>query len=208
MAELVGLAEELCDAHQHSEVVEEWVNRNRKRRTVVTVQQGLLAQLREVSVEGLRVSDPMPGGGKPKSKPPGVFEALQRHVYIAVTAAQWCQSMGLPQRMTPEENIRAIVGKAPNLDDDGLGRLLREVRQWRRQAALATGWDSQPYSPMVRCPNPRCARWSSIRIYATEPWSAYCTNPDRGPDNELVCGMLWSGDEVRELAAYVRQTAA
>lgn len=207
VAEIAALAEELCDPHRHTERVEEWDrNRNRKVRTYVTTQQGLLKQLRDIAAMGLKVGSGCgSGGGKPGSKPPGMFEALARHVYIVVEAGRWCDTVGLPQRDAVEGNIRALVGRAPSLDDQHLARLHKEVRFWRAQAATATGWETPPYTPPVPCPV--CSRLGTVRINMAER-SAYCTNQDRNMWGDLLCGMSVPPGGVTEdssLAIYIRQ---
>lgn len=206
--ELADMAEELCEPHRHSEPIydrDKWRNK-KMTRVYTTTQAGLLAQLREVAAEGLKVSDPTPSTGKPKSKPPGVFEAFQRHVYIAVESGRWCTQLGLNTPRNPEDCIRALVGKAANLDDATLEQVVKEVRYWHRSACSATGWSTPPYTPAVLCPN--CRAFSSLKIsFRDEKWehaSAYCTNAARTPEGELVCGMAWPEGEMDELRDYVR----
>jgi hypothetical protein len=204
ISEIVAMAEELCDTHRHTEPIYETDhNRNRKLTTAyTTTQDGLLKQLREVSAEGLKVGNPTRSGGKPSSKPPGVFEALSAHVYIAVEAERWCNSVGIDPRRTPEESIRGLVGKAANLEELTLTQLHREVRFWHGQASVLTGWQLSAYTPPVPCPN--CQRQASIR-FSLETKSAFCSNRDRGQSGELLCGASWSSDEVTELGNYVRR---
>lgn len=212
MSELAGLAEELCDPHQHTEVIwDDNGHRNKRmRRAYTTTQDGLLAQLREIGHEGLKVGITKGTGGKPGSKPPGLFEAMSRHVYIAVTVAQWCQVRGVQIRMTVEENLRGLVGVAPAMDDETLDRFVREVRYWRGQAATATGWAAQPFQPWISCPT--CGRQSTLSISMTEDGrgvrSAYCSNTDRDArTGDLICGSTWDGDTVGRLVRYIRELA-
>jgi hypothetical protein len=124
MSELAALVGELCDTHLHHEVVwdDNGHRRKRMRRVYTTTQDGLLAQLREIGHEGLNVGGSSAGaGGKPGSKPPGLFEAMSRHVYIAVTVASWCRVQGVALRMSVEDNIRGLVGAASSMDDNTLG---------------------------------------------------------------------------------------
>jgi len=214
MAELAGLAEELCEPHQHTEVIWDTTERRHKRmrRAWTTVQDGLLAQLREIGHEGLKVGGSSgSGGGKPGSKPPGLFEAMARHVYIAVTVASWCQVRGLPLRIRVEDNIRALVGAAPVMDDDTLERFWREMRYWRGQAAVATGWVAAPFQPWIACP--RCGRHSTLSISLTEDGrnarAAYCINTDRDlVTGELLCGATWSEETIGLLVDHIRAAGA
>lgn len=202
--EIVVMAEELCDPHRHTEVIYD-VDRHRNKklsRCYTTTQDGLLKQLREVAAEGLKVGDPVRSGSKPKSKPPGVFDALSAHVYVAVESGHWCEQVGIDPRRTPEESIRGLVGKAPNLEDAVLVELHREVRFWHGQATVMTGWRTSPYTPPVRCP--LCQRVGSLRVNL-EAKSAYCSNTSRKADNTLACGASWPPDGIDPLVAYVRQ---
>ena len=209
MSDLAALAEELCDPHRHTEVIwdTDQHRHKRARRAYTTTQEGLLAQLREIGHEGLKVSGSTKVVGKPGSKPPGLFEAMARHVYIAVTVAHWCQARAVPLRMSVEANIRALVGAAPAMDDATLARFVREVRYWHGQAATATGWAVEPFRPWVGCPG--CGRVSSLCIALTDDGrdvrSAYCANADRDPaTDELLCGASWTEETVAELVDYIR----
>lgn len=209
MAELAALAEELCDPHQHVEVIWDTTEHRHKRmrRAWTTVQDGLLAQLREIGHEGLKVGGSSSSGGRLGSKPPGLFEAMARHVYIAATVAAWCQCTGAPLRIRVEDNLRALLGVAPRMDDDTLLRFAREVRYWRGQAAVATGWVAAPFHPWIACP--RCGRHSTLSISLTEDGrnarAAYCINTDRDQvTGELLCGASWSEEAIGVLVAHIR----
>jgi hypothetical protein len=213
MAELATLVEELTQPHQHSEVIwdDNGHGHKRMRRAWTTTQQGLLAQLREIGHEGLRVGGSRGGpGGKPASKPPGLFEAMARHVYIAVTVASWCRMQGIVLRVSVEDNLHALVGVAPAMDDVTLTRFMREVRYWRGQAATATGWVAQPFTPWIACPS--CGRYSTLCISLAEDGrsvrSAYCVNTDReAAMGELLCGASWDEQTVGQLIQYIRDLA-
>jgi Zn ribbon nucleic-acid-binding protein len=201
MAELAALVDELCDTHLHHEVVwdDNGHRRKRMRRVYTTTQDGLLAQLREIGHEGLNVGGSSAGaGGKPGSKPPGLFEAMSRHVYIAGTVASWCRVQGVALRMSVEDNIRGLVGAASSMDDNTLGRFVREVRYWRGQAATATGWVAQPFHPWISCPT--CGRQSTLSISMTEDGrgvrSAYCGNTDRDTPR-VTCSAGRAGTRLR-----------
>jgi hypothetical protein len=213
MSELAALAGELCDVHPHHEVIydDNGYRHKRMRRIYTTTQEGLLAQLREIGHEGLKVGRSTGAGGKPGSKPPGLFEAMSRHVYIAVQAASWCRVQGVVLRMSVEDNIRGLVGSAPSMDDLTLAQFVREVRYWRGQAATATGWVAQPFHPWISCP--RCGRQSTLSISMTEDGrgvrSAYCGNTDRDHvTGDLICGSSWDEGSVDQLVRYIRLMAA
>jgi hypothetical protein len=204
LSEIVAMAEELCDTHRHTEPIYDTdKHRNRKlTRAYTTTQDGLLKQMREVAAEGLKVGETTRSGGKPCSKPPGVFDALSAHVYIAVESERWCESIGIDPRRTPEDSIRGLVGKASNLEDLTLSQLHREIKFWHGQASVLTGWRLSPYTPPVPCPN--CKRQGSLRVNL-ENRSAFCSNGERRFDGTLICGVSWSTDGIVELGNYVRR---
>jgi hypothetical protein len=204
MSELDRHVEELVEPRQHTELI--WdvdQHRNRRvRRAYVTRQDGLMAQLRAVAHEGLRLRQEGRGGpsGKPGSRPPGCFDALNRHVYITAEAYSWATGLGV-RRPTVDQTILAFVGVAPLMTDVDLARLVRELRYWRGSAAVATGWVERPYTPPVPCPT--CSRFGSLRVNI-ETRGAYCTNPDRTPTGELACGGAWPPGTAGQLFAYIK----
>lgn len=167
LIELAAVAEELCDPHQHVEMIvdrDPADRRKRRRRAWVTTQDGLLRQLAETTQSSVDASET--GGGRSAwgSRPPGSWEALSTHASITIYTIRWCWDLRLDQRDTVEANIRALVGHAPTLDSDTAARLLADMRSWRHQAAVATGWATPSYAPAVPCPVVECAGFGTLRI--------------------------------------------
>ncbi|MDH6460132.1 hypothetical protein M2302_000283 [Micromonospora sp. A200] len=160
---ITGLAEQLCDPRHHVERVPYWdTNRNRKFREWRTTQPGLLSQLHEAAVEPVDgLNEPGPRR-TPGSRPPLALEALSTHTAIAAYTARWCWSLRVDLRDTVEDNIRAMVGRAPTLDDGELTALASEMRQWYRWAATATRWIAPPFEPHVPCPS--CEKTGKLRV--------------------------------------------
>jgi hypothetical protein len=202
LVELAALAEELCDTRPHAEPI--WVDNGhgnkRLRRIYATTQPGLLEQLREIAHKGLKVGEGVRATGKPASRPPGCFDALNVHHYIGLEAYRWAQAYATPKPAT-EDNIRILIGLAPSFDDGTFDRLVTDVRYWRGMAATSTGWVERPYTPRVRCP--MCQRFGSIRVNI-EGKSAYCTNRDRRPSGDLACGQTWPPGMAAPLFDWIR----
>jgi hypothetical protein len=191
---IADLAAELCDGRQHIERIPFWdANRNRKVREWRTVQPGLLTQLHRAAVEPVRGqtepgSRPLPG-----SRPPLALEALSTYRVITTATIRWCWSLRLDLRDSVEGNIRSLVGAAATLDPDTALLLLAEMRQWRRWAAVATGWQTPAFAPRAPCPN--CATIGKLRINLSAQ-AAHCR----------ACQATWAGDDgsLYELAGYIR----
>lgn len=191
LTDIADVAGDLADARQHTERIPYWdTNRNRKFRTHVTVQPGLLAQLYEcvypAQAEGDGPRRPHPG-----SRPPLALEALSTHTVITLAAARWCWSLRIDQRHTVEGNLRALVGAAATLDEDTALTLLSEMHQWRRWAAVQTAWESPAFAPYAPCPH--CGIRTSLRINLAVQL-AYCRN----------CQAAWDDTTLLDLAAHIR----
>lgn len=191
---ITGLAEQLCDDGLHVERVRYWdKHRNEKYREWRTVQPGLLAQLHQAAVapaEGQTEPGPR---SVPQSRPPLALEALSTHAAICTHVHHWCWSLNLAPRDTVEGNIRALVGAAPNLDDDDLALLTVELRTWHRWASVATHWISPPFQPHVPCP--ACAVVGKLRVNLTAQ-AAHCR----------ACQATWASDDgsLYTLGEYIR----
>lgn len=200
LADLALLMEELCDPHRHSEPIPDRdKHRNRvMRRVWTTTQPGLLAQLLEAYAEAASSLQEGTGvRGVPRSRPPGSWEALAAHSAITVAAHRWCWQLRIEPRETVEKTLRRLVGAVPT---DQLGALLADVRRWRHQAAVATGWATPAYAPTTPCP--QCGKPGSLRINLGLQ-VASCTNPAVGEDDEPVCGATWDPDTIGLLARYI-----
>ncbi len=173
LVDIAELAEELCDARPHTEHVYDWDhNRNRKSRPVVTVQEGLLAQLRK-AIQPSQTGDE--GRSVPRSRPPLLLEALDRHIAITTAVNEWIHDLRLENRTAVEANIRSLVGATSRLDYDGTHALRRDLRHWRTWAAVMSGWELPPFTPFVPCPKLNCGAKGRLRIDPTRK-TGFCTN--------------------------------
>lgn len=195
LQQITDVADDLTEPHIHSEPITFWdANRHRKIRRHQTVQPGLLAQLYQ-SVMPVSSSGDEPAGGVPGSRPPLAVEALSRHDQISMAVLRWCTSLHLATRVSVESNVRALVGAAPSLDDDTAAVLLCEMRQWRRWAAVLTGWENLYRPARVPCPVVDCGKTNTLRVNLTAQ-TAMCQ----------ACSATWSQDDgsVAVLADYIR----
>lgn len=189
------LADELCDPHQHAEVIPFWDNnRNRKFRRHITVQPGLLAQLYQSVMPASSSSEPH-AGGIPGSRPPLAVEALSRHDEIAMAVLRWCTSLRLTTRVSVESNVRQLAAAAQQFDEADARVLLSEMRQWRRWCAVLTGWENLYRPARVPCPVVDCGRTNTLRVNLTAK-TAMCH----------ACAATWSEDDgtITVLANYIQ----
>jgi hypothetical protein len=196
---ITGLAEELVDARQHREPIYEWSPSRHRRKTGehITVQPGLLAQLRDAIYEGPATAfnigaqtSSTPAG----SKPPLLLEALAHHIAITMAANRWIWELRITNLGAAEANIRTLVGAAATIDLDARRALASDMRRWRNWAAVSTGWANPPLTPRVPCPNPDCGQLSTLRILP-EHRAAHCTR----------CGNVWddTDNSIQALAEWV-----
>ncbi|WP_371409753.1 hypothetical protein OG423_14200 [Micromonospora zamorensis] len=177
------LAAALTDGGPHIERVRYWdTNRNEKYREWRTTQPGLLQQLHEAAVDPVRATTDAGPRPTPGSRPPLALEALSTHAAICTHVHHWCWSLQLAPRDTVEDNIRALVGAAPALDDDDLAALTVEIRTWHRWASVATHWISPPFQPHVPCP--ACHTTGQLRVNLTAQ-AAHCR----------ACQATWASDD-------------
>jgi hypothetical protein len=131
---------------------------------------------------------------KPKSKPPVAIEAMSRFQDIDRAARRWVRSVKVEEHVEVDRNIRELVSAAAGQrgylawDDETMEALLLEMRQWRRWAAVLTGWESPPKRPYIKCPC--CSGISTIWVNMSVG-SAYCS------------GCLFTWDDAYELAEQV-----
>lgn len=131
---------------------------------------------------------------KPKSKPPVAIEAMSRYQDIDRASRRWARSVRVQEHADPARNIRELVTAASGQrgylawDDETMEALVQEARQWRRWAAILTGWESPPKRPYIKCPV--CAGVSTIWVNMSVG-SAYCA------------GCLFTWDDAYELADQV-----
>ena len=204
LIDLADVAEELCEPHQHVEQIvdrDPADRRKRRRRIWATTQPGLISQLAEAAQNaagGSAGGSEGSGKGVPGSRPPGFWEALARHSAIAAETGRWCWDLKLDLRDTVEDNVRALVGLAPELDSDTAARLLADMRTWRHQAAVMTGWRQPDFAPAVDCPIVDCGRHATIRINV-DRMLAWCSG----------CGSRWDDEagSIRTLARYIEASS-
>lgn len=197
LLEIASLASELTDRRPHTERIHEWDhNRNRKTRTYSTVQDGLLQQLADAVIPSIAGEQ---GRSVPKSRPPLLTEALSRKIEIGYSVNGWIHTTQLENRVTTEANIRALVGHAPQLENQLQRHLWTDLRRWRSWAAVLTGWDLPPLTPYVPCPKLGCGTTGSLRVI-----------PDRKTGYCNSCGTVWddSDGSIGVLAEYIKSEGA
>jgi hypothetical protein len=177
---IAGLAEELTDPRQHRETLWSWSPSRHRIKTGehITVQPGLLEQLRDAIYPSATIGDNTSPRSLPQSKPPLLLEALSHHIAITMGANRWIWELRAINNGTPESNIRTLVGAAARADDDTRRELTADLRRWRNWAAVMTGWANPPMTPRVPCPNPDCAQMSTLRILP-ERRAGMCSKCDR-----------------------------
>lgn len=186
------VADDLTEPHMHSERIRDWDgNRNPKYRTHTTVQPGLVTALEACIPPAGTITEGSIGGSF-ASRPPLALEALSRHQTIRRAVHRWCYSLDIKVRKSVESNIRALVGAAAQLDDDTAKMLLAEMRQWRRWAAVLTGWEK--VLTLYRVPCPVCEQPGTLRINLTNA-TAMCRH----------CSSTWADDDgsIQVLARHV-----
>lgn len=193
---IVTVADDLTEPRPHVERVPYWdASRHRKFREHRSVIPGLLAQLYDAAVDPVQVTqEGSTSRPKPASRPPLALEALSTYESIAGSALRWVRILRLQPRVTPQSNIRAMVGTVGHHDLDTLEAMHEDLRTWRRWAAVMTGWESPMFAPRMACP--ACSTFASIRVNA-DRLMAFC--------NE--CQHAWEGDDLAEMAEKVRLAA-
>jgi Zn ribbon nucleic-acid-binding protein len=198
LADIAEAASMLTDSRSNSEPRWTWdASRNRKPLPPhVTTVPGLIQQLRDAEEPGSSGDGGGAGGG---SLPLGL-SALSLLGAITFGAAMRAKRWGvnLDQRTTPEEHIRGLVGLASRQSSGEQDELARELRSWRWQAEIVTGWRSPPRELIAPCP--QCGARGTLLAYAHE---------DNPRARCLECGAGWAEipreDEgsIRILAAHV-----
>lgn len=203
LIDIADVAEELVEPHRHVEMVTDRDpadRRKRRRRAWATTQPGLITQLGQAAQMAASAPGEGSGASVPGSRPPGSWEALARHTAITAYVTRWCWSLKLDIRDTVEQNVRALVGAAAGLDDDTAAALLSELRAWRHQAAVMTGWSQPDFAPAaVPCPVVDCTKVSTLRINV-DRMVALCT----------ACGSVWDDEDgsIRALARHIEAVSA
>lgn len=192
---LLRVADELTEPRPHVERVPYWdASRHRKFREHRSVIPGLLAQLYDAAVDPVIVAQEGGTRPKPSSRPPLAIEALSTYESIAAGALRWVRLTRMTPRVTPQSNIRALVGDSARYDLDTLEALYDEMRMWRRWAAVMTGWEAAVFTPRIPCP--ACSTFGSIRVNI-ERGLAFCSE----------CQHSWEGEALAEMAEKIRLVA-
>lgn len=198
---IADLADELTDSRQHREVIWGWSPSRHRIKTGehITIQTGLLEQLRDAIYPTATIGDAPGPRSLPQSKPPLLLEALSHHIAITMGANRWIWELKAINRGTPESNIRTLVGAAAATDEDTRRALTSDLRRWRNWAAVMTGWANPPMTPRVPCPNPDCGHMSTLRIL-----------PERRAGMCSKCDRVWDDTDgtIEALAEWVTNYAA
>jgi hypothetical protein len=131
---------------------------------------------------------------KPRSKPPVAIEAMSRFQDIDKAVRRWVRSVRVEEHVQLDRNIRELVTAAAGQrgylawDSETIEALLLEMRQWRRWAAVLTGWESRAWQPRIKCPV--CEGKSTIWV-SDALRTAYCS----------ACLFTW--EDAMELAEQV-----
>lgn len=190
---------QLVEGARHAERFEPYDEQRRRHlpsRLHWTRHPSLLDQLRAAETAGQGSSDgPMTGGYE--SRPTARLEALDRLHAIDQAVDDWLvrKLHTYGQRTTLEENLRALVGAAGDLDALGRTALAREVCRWLTWARVVTGWESAPWRPNAACP--MCEQRGGLRV-RLEDHAAAC----------LDCGETWDHGTLGLLADHLRDLNA
>lgn len=137
-------------------------------------------------------------GNVPTSRPSAQLDAMDTYMRIDQAVYGWCKTYCTDRRWDSlTDRLRALVGAAPNIEDDEQHDLAREARRWVTWAKVTTGWEVPARQPDNTCP--LCANRGSLRvrvgdgITSTEA-SACC----------LACGESWDDSNIGLLAEHIR----
>src|SRR3546814_9920088 len=87
-------------------------------------------------------------------------------------------------------NLRAIAGRAQDLDPDHLATLDGDVLRWWGQARVVTTWDSPPLKPHVPCM--ACDKRGGLRV-RVDRMVAVC----------MDCGATWDATTIGILGSQI-----
>lgn len=124
------------------------------------------------------------GGGSAGSKPAARLDAIAVLQRIDHQSSDLADELGVGH-MVIGPRLSAISGKI-GAEEHPL------VKAWWVAARCATGWEEQPYTPDVPCPNMECERWSTLRI-RLDDYLASC----------VECGETWHEGNYTQLGNYV-----
>lgn len=215
LADIRDAASALADAREHREPRGHTWDSNRNKKTLdphKTIIPGLIQQLRDLAEPGSG-SDSPGARSAPESRPPGNLEAvsLLASIELGVGRKQveyrdlfraYPQLLRtLERRDNAESNMRGLVGVADALDYNRQDDLARELKSWRRQAAILCRWEDGAVELVAPCPaeldsGRLCGARGSLRVSATTE-AAWCK----------TCAALWEPDQTGSLFEHVRRHA-
>lgn len=186
---------ELIEPHTHREQISTHDGKQWTHSRHITDVPPLLAQLRE-AVEPSSSSER--GKSSFGSRPSARLDAIDTLLRIEASSSHWLNvRLGKPLRHTIEDNLRALVGLAPMLDETLQWDLTREARRWATSARVVTGWEVPPFRPANSCP--LCDERGSLRVRvgdgvtSSETW-AMCVH----------CSEAWDPSTIGLLAEHIR----
>lgn len=198
MSEILPLlseaVDELTKPHVHREQVSRYENGtwvHSRHRTDVPP---LVQQLR-AAVEPSSSSDA--GKSSFSSRPSARLDAIDTLLRIEAASAVWLTRCGQALRSTLEDNLRALVGCAPGLDEQQQWDLTREARRWATWARVTTGWEVPPFRPNNTCP--LCGKRGGLRVRAGDGVTSYETSAVC-----VECSEAWGPAEIGLLAEHIR----
>jgi hypothetical protein len=156
----------------------------------------LLEQLQQALEPTTRGTEPM--GTVPGSRPSARIDAMDVYMRIDQAAYIWCKTYVEQRRWDSlTDRLRALVGAAPNMEDDDQHSLARESRRWVTWAKVTTGWEVPARQPDNTCP--LCATRGSLRVrvgngVTSNEASACC----------VACGEAWDDSNIGLLAEHIR----
>ena len=192
---LAEAVDELIRQHTHREQVsrhdgEKWIHG--KHQTQVP---SLIRQLRDAIEPS---SSAQSGRSSFSSRPSARLDAIDTLLRIEVASAHWLTSVcRKPLRPTVEDNLRALVGAAPDLTEVQQWDLTREARRWATWGRVMTGWEVPAFRPNNTCP--LCASRGGLRVRVGDGVSSY--------ESSAVCvdcGEAWDSANIGLLAEHIR----
>lgn len=192
---LANAVDSLTSPYTHREPTSTWQDGEWHVSHHTTHVPGLLEQLRDCvepsgSGEG--------GRNVPHSTPAARLDSIVTLIRIEAGAGGWVVNRcGQPLRATVEDNLRALVGYAPNLDSTSLWDLTDAARRWVTMARVTTGWEVPAFRPNNTCP--LCGARGGLRVrvgdgVSSQDSSAIC----------VECAETWDAGSIGLLAEHIR----
>lgn len=182
--EIAEAADALTDARNHIEprYLEDAHGALRPTEGHKTKVPGLIEQLRQAAEPG---ADGQTGGkGGPESVPVAIDAvSLLGSITVGAHRRALVWGLDLTERRTVESHIRGLVGLAARRTSDEQDELCRELRSWRWQAEIITGWREAPKELLAPCP--ACDARGTLLAYP---------DPRNSTARCVGCGMRWCED--------------